>query len=125
MSNFWDLILLLISAFFVVAYLIILFQVVVDLFRDSELSGFFKALWIIALVFLPLLTALVYIVARGRGMAQRQRAALQQAKSESDAYIRSVAAKSPAEQIAEGKALLDAGSISAEEFAKLKAKALA
>jgi hypothetical protein len=125
MSNFWDLILLLISAFFVVAYLIILFQVVVDLFRDGELGGFYKALWIIALVFLPLLTALVYIVARGRGMAQRQRAALQQAKSESDAYIRSVAAKSPAEQIAEGKALLDAGSISAEEFAKLKAKALA
>lgn len=125
MSNFWDLILLLISAFFVVAYLIILFQVVVDLFRDSELSGFFKALWIIALVFLPLLTALVYIVARGRGMAQRQRAALQQAKSETDAYIRAVAAKSPAEQIADGKALLDAGSISAEEFAKLKAKALA
>lgn len=124
MSNFWDLILLMISAFVAIAYLIILFQVVVDLFRDSELGGFFKALWIIALIFLPLLTALVYIVARGRGMAQRQRAALQQAKSDTDAYIRGVAAKSAAEQIADAKALLDAGTINAEEFAKLKAKAL-
>lgn len=124
MSNFWDLILLMISAFVAIAYLIILFQVVVDLFRDSELGGFFKALWIIALIFLPLLTALVYIVARGRGMAQRQRAALQQAKSDTDAYIRGVATKSAAEQIADAKALLDAGTINAEEFAKLKAKAL-
>lgn len=124
MSNFWDLVLLMISAFVAIAYLIILFQVVVDLFRDSELGGLFKALWIIALIFLPLLTALVYVVARGRGMAQRQRVALQQAKSETDAYIRGVAAKSAAEQIADAKALLDAGTINPEEFAKLKAKAL-
>src|SRR5271169_5485773 len=106
-----------ISAFVFIAYLIILFQVVVDLFRDSELGGFYKALWIIALICLPV-SALVYIVVRGRGMAQRQRAALQQAKSDADAYIRGVAGKSAAEQIADAKALLDSGVISAEEFAK-------
>ena len=71
------------------------------------------------------MTALVYIVARGRGMAERQRAALQRAKSDTDAYIRDVAGKSPADQIAHAKALLDAGTINADEFARLKAKALA
>jgi len=57
MSNFWDLIWLIFSAFMFVAYLLILFQVITDLFRDSELGGGYKALWLIALVFLPMLTA--------------------------------------------------------------------
>ncbi|MFN7572879.1 MAG: SHOCT domain-containing protein [Betaproteobacteria bacterium] len=125
MSNFWDIVWLMLSTFVFIAYLFVLFQIVSDLFRDHELGGGSKALWIIGLVFLPMLTALVYIVARGRGMAERQRAALQRAKSDTDAYIRQVAGKSPAEQIADAKALLDAGTISAEEFARLKAKALA
>jgi ABC-type multidrug transport system fused ATPase/permease subunit len=124
MSNFWDLIWLIFSTFMFVAYLLILFQVVADLFRDSELGGGSKALWLIFLVFLPMLTALVYVITRGRGMAERQRAAMQRSKSEAEAYIRQVAGKSPAEQIADAKNLLDAGTISAEEFAKLKAKAL-
>ena len=124
MSNFWDLIWLIFSAFMFIAYLLILFQVVADLFRDSELGGGSKALWLIFLVFLPMLTALVYVITRGSGMAERQRAAMQRSKSEAEAYIRQVAGKSPAEQIADAKNLLDAGTISAEEFAKLKAKAL-
>jgi hypothetical protein len=125
MSNFWDLILLMLSTFVLIAYLLILFQIVVDLFRDSELGGGFKVLWLIGLIFLPGLTAIVYIVGRGRGMAERQRASVQRAKSDADAYIREVAGKSPAEQIADAKALLDAGTINQDEFARLKAKALA
>ncbi|MDM0106197.1 SHOCT domain-containing protein [Variovorax sp. J22R24] len=125
MSNFWDLILLMLSTFVLIAYLLILFQIVVDLFRDSDLGGGSKVLWLIGLIFLPGLTAIVYIVARGRGMAERQRASVQRAKSDTDAYIRQVAGKSPAEQISDAKALLDAGTINQEEFAKLKAKALA
>ena len=125
MSNFWDILWLIVSAFVFVAYLMVLFHIVVDLFRDTELGGFAKALWIIGLIFVPLMTALVYIIARGAGMAQRQRAALQRAKADTDAYIKGVAGKSPAEQIAEAKALLDAGTVSQEEFAILKAKALA
>jgi hypothetical protein len=124
-SNFWDIIWLIVSAFVFVAYLMVLFQIVVDLFRDTELGGFGKALWIIGLIFLPVLTALAYIITRGTGMAQRQRAALQRAKDDTDAYIKQVAGKSPAEQIAHAKALLDAGTVSQEEFARLKAKALA
>jgi heme/copper-type cytochrome/quinol oxidase subunit 2 len=124
-SNFWDIVWLILSTFVFVAYLLVLFQIVVDLFRDHELGGGFKALWIIGLIFLPVMTALVYIVARGRGMAERQRAAVQRAKTETDAYIRDVAGKSPADQIATAKTLLDAGTITQDEFARLKAKALA
>jgi predicted ferric reductase len=125
MSNFWDLVWLLISTFVFVAYLLVLFHIVVDLFRDTELGGFAKALWVIGLIFVPVLTSLVYLVARGSGMAKRQQAALQRAKAQTDSYIREVAGKSPAEQIADAKALLDAGTITADEFARLKAKALA
>jgi hypothetical protein len=125
LSNFWDVVTLMASTFIFVAYLIILFQVIADLFRDSEMGGFAKALWIIGLVFVPVLTALIYVVARGGGMAARQRAAVERAKSDTDAYIKGVAGKSPADQIADAKKLLDAGTINADEFAKLKAKALA
>jgi len=125
MSNFWDTVLLMVSTFFFIAYLIVLFQVVVDLFRDSQMGGGSKVLWLIGLIFLPVLTALIYILARGGGMAERQRAALRSAKADTDAYIREVAAKSPADQIADAKKLLDAGTISNDEFARLKAKALA
>ena len=124
MSNFWDLIQLLLSTFVLIVYLLILFQIIGDLFRDSELGGGYKVLWIIGLVILPGLTAIIYIIARGRGMAERQRASLARAKSDTDAYIRNVAGKSPAEQIADAKALLDAGTINQAEFERLKQKAL-
>ena len=97
MSNFWDLMWLIVSTFVFIAYLLVLFHIVIDLFRDTELGGFAKALWIIGLIFLPVLTALLYIVARGSGMAGRQRAAMQRAKSDTESYIRDVAGKSPAE----------------------------
>ena len=124
MSNFWDMVWLMISTFFFVAYLIIMFQIVVDLFRDHELGGGSKVLWVLGLIFLPVLTAIIYIVARCKGMAQRQQASLQKAKADTDAYIKGVAGVSPAQQIAEAKTLLDAGTISQAEFDKLKAKAL-
>ena len=125
MTNFWDILYLIASSFFFVAYLIVLFHVILDLFRDPELGGGYKALWLIGLVFVPFLTALGYILVRGKGMAERQGAALERAKSDTDAYIRQVAGKSPAEQIADAKALLDAGTISQGDFDRLKEKALA
>ncbi|KAF1694582.1 SHOCT domain-containing protein [Pseudoxanthomonas koreensis] len=125
MSNFWDTVLLILMTFVLVAYLLVLFQIIVDLFRDKDLGGLSKAIWFIGLIFLPFLTALAYILFRGRGMSERQLAAVHDARAETDAYIRKVAsAKSPTEQIAEAKALLDAGAINADEFARLKAKAL-
>ena len=125
MSYFWDAVVLMASTFFFIAYLIVLFQVIVDLFRDSEMGGGSKVLWIIGLIFLPLLTALIYVLARGKGMSERQRAAVRSAKSDTEAYIRDVAGKSPADQIADAKKLLDAGIINNDEFTRLKSKALA
>lgn len=124
MSNFWDLILLIASTFVFVAYLIVLVQIVVDLFRDTEMGGGAKVLWLIGLIFVPVLTALIYILARGRGMARRQGEAAGRTRADAEAYIRDVAGMSPADQISGAKALLDAGTINADEFARLKAKAL-
>jgi predicted ferric reductase len=125
MSNFWDMIWLIFSTFLFVAYLIILFHIVVDVFRDSELGGGSKVLWIIGLIFVPMLTAIIYILVRGSGMSARAQASLQRAKADTETYIKGVAGRSPAAEIAEAKALLDAGTITQDEFAKLKAKALA
>jgi hypothetical protein len=125
MNDFWDFFWLMVYSFFFVAYLMVLFQVVADLFRDRELSGWWKALWILFLIFLPFLSALVYLIARGRGMARRQSEMVTQARQETDAYIRDVATTSPVDQIASAKALLDAGTIGPAEFERLKTKALA
>jgi predicted PurR-regulated permease PerM len=124
--NFWQFFWLLVWSFFFVAFLMALFQIVVDLFRDHELSGWWKALWLIFILFLPVIGALVYLIARGGGMAQRQMRDATEAKQATDAYIQSVASQSsPAEQIAKAKGLLDSGAITQAEFDALKAKALA
>ena len=81
MDSFWDFFWLLIWGFFFVYFLMILFQIIGDLFRDRDLSGWAKALWIIALVFIPFLSALIYLVVRGRGMAERNAAAFRSATS--------------------------------------------
>jgi len=73
----------------------------------------------------PALTALFHILGRGRGMAERQQAAHQRVRSQADAYIKELTGTSPADEIAAANALLDAGTINQEQFAKLKAKALA
>lgn len=123
--DFWDWFWLMVWAFFFVAYLMILFNILGDLFRDKDTSGWIKAVWVIFLLIFPWITALVYLIARGPGMAERSAAAMDQAKTDTDAYIRSVAGTaSPADHIAQAKALLDSGAISQSEFDALKAKAL-
>jgi hypothetical protein len=125
MGNSWDFLWPMFSAFVFVGYLFVMFQVIADLFRDDALGGFGKALWIVGLVLLPFLTALVYVVARGSGMARRHQAAAQRFRSEVESRSAQPAAKSPADQIADAKRLLDAGTITADEFARMKAMALA
>lgn len=113
--------------FVFVAYLMVFFRIATDLFSDHQLSGWWKAVWIVFLIFMPFLTALVYLIARGRGMAERQMAAVQRARSDTNAYIKQVAGagQSPAQNIADAKALLDNGTITPAEFDRLKARALA
>ena len=124
--DFWDFFWLLVWTFFFVCYLMVLFQVISDLFRDRELSGWWKAIWIIFLIIFPFLTLIIYLIARGRGMAERQAGEVRKAQVATDQYIQSVASRSnPAEQIASAKNLLDSGAITQEEFERLKQKALA
>ncbi|PVZ82472.1 hypothetical protein C9426_29520 [Serratia sp. S1B] len=120
----WDILVTSFSLFFFIAYLFIIFQIVSDLFRDHELNGYVKAAWIIMLLFIPLLTSLVYLITRGKGMAERHRAQVQRSVSATNDYIREVAGKSPAEQITDAKKLWDDGVITESEYLQLKAKAL-
>ncbi|QZY51513.1 SHOCT domain-containing protein [Leucobacter tenebrionis] len=125
-SNIWDAIWWMLTIFVFIAYLMALFSIISDLFRDRKLNGFAKAIWLIFLVFLPFLTALVYLIARGRGMGERAQAQADQAQQATESYIRSVAAETtPTDEIARAKQLLDAGAISEDEYASLKAAALA
>ena len=124
--DFGDFFVLLIWSFLFVMYLMVLFHIFGDLFRDPELGGGAKALWTIGLILLPFLIMVIYLIVRGRGMAERQVGEIRQARTETDQYIKSVASSSsPADQITSAKALLDSGSITPAEFDQLKAKALA
>ena len=121
----WDFLWHFLIIFAWIAYLLVLFQILVDLlWRDHTTRGWTKALWVIGLIFIPWLTALVYVIARGRGMTLRAQRAAVEAKVETDNYIKKAAGHSPAQQIADAKALLDNGTISPAEFESLKAKAL-
>ena len=116
----WSLLLI----FFMIMYFMILFSVVIDLFRNHQMGGFAKALWIIFLIFIPLISLLIYVIVYGKSMAERQQSAVVQAQQDQDAYIKQVAGTSPAEQIAQAQQLLNSGAISQDEFDKLKTKAL-
>jgi len=110
-----------------ISAIFIWFRCVFDLFSDHTLSGWGKAGWAALLIFVPWLGALIYLIARGRSMGERQMAAIADAQAQQEKYIKQVAATSasPAEQITHAKSLLDSGTISQEEFDALKAKALA
>ncbi len=123
-GSFWDLIWWFLWIFVFVAYLFALFAIIGDLFRDHKLNGWWKALWIIFLIFVPFLTALVYLIARGQGMGERSQKEYQQIQKAQDDYIRQVAGSTPTEEIAKAKELLDSGAISQAEFDQIKAKAL-
>ena len=127
MDSFWDWFWLMVWWFFFIAYLIVLFYIVADLFRDKHLSGWWKALWVVALILVPYLTSLVYIIARGRGMAERHVEEDRVRRQAMDDYVRATAGsgRSAADEITSAKQLYDSGAIDAQEFAQLKAKALA
>lgn len=124
-DSFWDFFWSLIVVFAFIAYLMILFNILTDLFwRDHKTSGWLKAIWVFFLIVLPYLTALVYLISRGKGMTERAREAAENARKHTEDYIKQAAGRSPAQEIADAKALLEAGTISATEFESLKAKAL-
>ncbi|RDH77520.1 SHOCT domain-containing protein [Mycolicibacterium moriokaense] len=122
----WDFLWHFLIIFAWIAYLLVLFQILTDLlWRDHKTSGVAKAVWVVFLLVLPWLTAVIYLIVRGKGMTERAREAAATAKQQTDDYIREAAGRSPAQEIADAKALLEAGTISQAEFDGLKAKALA
>lgn len=125
-SDTWSVVWSFFWVFAFVAYLMALFAVISDLFRDHELNGWWKALWIVFLVFVPFLTVLAYLIARGPGMQRRAEREAQQVRQATDDYIRAVAHQhSPADEITKARTLLAEGTISPEEFDEIKSRALA
>jgi len=126
--SFWDIVWFIVIFFAFATYLLVLFSIVADLFRDHEVSGGMKALWVVCLIFFTFITAIVYLIVRGRGMNERSAKKYAESRQAQDEYVRTVAGGSTTsapEQIAKAKELLDAGTITADEFTALKAKALA
>ncbi|HKI66806.1 MAG TPA: SHOCT domain-containing protein [Solirubrobacterales bacterium] len=124
--NLGEALLLALEIFFFVIWIWILITILTDLFRDHELSGWWKAVWVIFLVLIPFLTALVYLIARGNGMRDRTIKAQAEAKQHFDSYVREQAhSGSTADELDKLHALQAKGAISSEEYEKAKAKLLA
>lgn len=126
-DDFWDVLLWSFWLFIWISAVMVWIRCLFDLFGDRTLSGWGKAGWAVLLVFVPWFGALIYLIARGRSMTERQMAAIEEQRAEQEKYIRQVAsdASGPADQISRAKALLDSGDITQEEFDALKTKALA
>lgn len=115
--------LLTLEIFLFVIWIWIFISIVADLFRDHELGGWGKAIWLFFLIIVPFISALVYLIARGNGMRDRtikQAVDIQQAQND---YIRQVAGSS-ADDLAKLHDLKEKGVLSQEEFDRAKAKAL-
>ncbi len=119
--TFGQALLTVLEIFLLIVWVWLVITIIIDIVRDHELSGGMKALWVLFLVFLPGITALVYLIVRGggmRNMAIEHQKELQQA---TDAYIRH-AASSPADELTKLSDLRDKGVLSEEEFQALKAR---
>jgi predicted PurR-regulated permease PerM len=121
--SLWDVIWTTFVIFVWAMFLVVLINVVIDLFRSHDLSGWGKAGWLVVILVLPLLGVLIYLIARGGGMQER---AVKQHEQDVEQLKRMVGTGggTPADQIAQAKSLLDSGAIDQAEFEKLKAKAL-
>jgi ABC-type multidrug transport system fused ATPase/permease subunit len=113
------------SIFVFMAWILVLVNILGDLFRDHELGGWHKAFWVLFLIFIPFLAVLIYLIARGSGMRERALKSQQEAKDQFDAYVKHAGGTSSADEIAKLAKLRDSGAISADEFEKEKAKVLA
>jgi len=124
-GDYWSLTWMMFAIVAFAAYLFALFAVVADLFRDHTLGGVAKALWVTALVFLPLIALLAYLILRGPGMQARTNKEAEQMWRATDDFLRRMpVAGTPTEEITRAKALRDDGTITDAEFETLKARAL-
>ncbi|RNG38684.1 SHOCT domain-containing protein [Streptomyces botrytidirepellens] len=108
-----------------VLWLMLLFRVIGDIFRDDSLSGWAKAGWCVFVIVLPFLGVFVYLMARGRGMGGREMKRAEQAEEEFREFVRGTAGTSHAEELSRLVELKNHGDITAEEYERAKAKVLA
>jgi ABC-type multidrug transport system fused ATPase/permease subunit len=124
--TFGQALLTVLEIFLFAAWLMVLFSIIGDVFRDHQLSGWGKAAWTLFLIFVPFLAALIYLIARGDGMRERALLQQQQAQEQMSAYIRETAGGgSPADELAKLAKLHDERKISDAEFERAKAKIVA
>ena len=117
---FWTILII----FVFVAWIWVLISVVIDVFRN-DISGWSKALWVLFIVFLPILGVLAYLIVHGSDMSQRQMDRATEAQEAQDEYIRDVAGSTQADELAKLASLRDQGVLSADEYQAQKAKLLA
>lgn len=122
--SFWEVLWSIVLIFLFVAYLMVLFAIITDLFRDHDTSGWGKALWLICLLLLPFVTALLYVIVNGRAMAERSVERQLSARQSEEEYIRKVARTDAASQIEAAKRLLDQGALTPAEFEQIKHTAM-
>ncbi len=121
----WDFLEWFVMIFFFIAYFMILFSVITDIFSDHDMNGGVKALWIILIIVTWWLGLLIYLIVRGKGMAARRQALYEQAKKQQDDYIRDVAGTSHTDELEKAAKLHKAGTLNDKEFEALKKKILA
>ena len=122
--NLGDALLWLVYFFFMIVYFMMIFWIIGDLFRRDDIGGFAKALWIIVLLFIPLLTMLIYVITQSSKMTARRMAEYGQLNAQSGGYIKNVARGDTSSQIKQAHDLLQSGAITQAEYDALKAKAL-
>ncbi|MGY0055969.1 SHOCT domain-containing protein [Streptomyces sp. LZ34] len=108
-----------------ILWFILLFRVIGDLFRDDSMSGWAKAGWCFFVVVLPFLGIFVYLIARGRGMGEREAKAALKAEADLKEFVRETAATGHAEELSKLVELKNHGDITTEEYERAKAKVLA
>jgi uncharacterized membrane protein len=118
-SNFWEDAGAFYWIFAGLACLIAIFGILPDLFRDREMSGGLKALWLIFLILVPVIGVIVYLIVRGRQMGERRLKDFDEDMAASD---RAGGGEMPINQIALAKQMLDSGAITQDEFDKLRAE---
>jgi ABC-type multidrug transport system fused ATPase/permease subunit len=119
-----DALLTALALFFLVIWIWVVIAILMDVFRDHDLSGWGKAAWVFFLIVFPPITALVYLIARGSGMRQRALEDQQKSKQQFDDYVRETAGSSPVDELHKLDQLKQSGGVTEEEYNQLKAKIL-
>ncbi|WP_232236164.1 SHOCT domain-containing protein [Nocardia sp. BMG51109] len=122
--SFWDVVWLIVLGFLFIAYLMLLFSIFADLFRDHGVSGWMTALWVVFLIVFPFLGALVYLIVRGGSMTERSAAETLRRRDAEVQYIRRVARSDTTAQLADAYKLLEDGAITEAEFERIKRSVL-